>query len=194
VPGVRSAVADLIDALPGITLRSDQGGADRPKPAPPASGDGSTLGAPLGLANETDLATARAEVSYEIPVPAALGEPDAVYVRAGVVTMLWRASAELPALAGTEVGLVLDVVDGSNGPVFEKLLLDVDVEWFQIDGSSAAWVGEPHPLVLVNSEGYPDRALERTAARTLLLSGASTIRIESMLTRDEAVALAESLG
>jgi hypothetical protein len=190
VPGVRGAVADLIDALPGITLRTDRGGELR---TPPTSEPGATLGSPLGLVGETDLATARAQVSFEVPLPTALGEPDAVYVRADVVTMLWRASSELPALPGTNIGLILDVVDGSNGPVFEKLLLGVEVEWFEIDGASAAWVGTPHPLVIVNPEGIPDRELQRTSARTLLLSGATTIRVESMLTRDQAVALAQSL-
>lgn len=193
VPGVRGAVADLIDSLPGITLRSDQG-SSAPMPEPTGNEPGGALGAPLGLVGETDLATARTLVPYELPLPAALGEPESVYVREGVVTMLWRASPELPALAGSDVGLVIDVVDGSHGPLFEKLLLGVEVEWFEIDGAPAAWVGQPHPLVVVNAEGVPDREHERIAARTLLVSGATTIRVESMLDRDDAIALVRSFG
>lgn len=193
VPGVRTAVADLIDSLPGISLNFDRGGF-APAPTTPVVEPGRALGASLGLVGETDLATARSQVPYDIPMPTGLGEPAAVYVREGVVTMLWPASASLPALAGTNVGLIIDVVDGSHGPVFEKLLKDVEVEWFSIGGAPAAWVGEAHPLVVVNADGIPDSELERIAARTLLVSGSTTIRVESMLTRAGAVALVESFG
>ena len=128
-------------------------------------------------------------------MPAALGEPDAVYVREGVVTMLWRASPELPALTGSEVGLVLDVVDGSHGPVFEKLLLGVEVEWFEIDGASGG-VGRraPHPLVVVNAEGHPrpraraDRCPDAPAERDDHDPGRVHVEPEVL------VALARSLG
>lgn len=191
VPGVRGAVADLIDSIPGISFDFDRGGSSV-TPTPPVLEPGRALGAPLGLIGATDLATARDQVPYEIPVPAGLGEPGAVYVREGVVTMLWPASSSLPALAGTNVGLVIDVIDGSHGPVFEKLLRDVEVEWLAIDGAPAAWVGEAHPLVVVNAEGVPDREFARIAARTLLVSGTTTVRVESMLSRDAAVALVQS--
>ena len=192
VPGVRGAVADLIDAIPGITLNPDHGST---LPVdPPVSEPGAPLGAPLGLVGETDLATARASVAYDLPLPAGLGEPESVYVRAGVVTMIWPAGPGLPALEGSDVGLVLDVVDGSHGPVFEKLLLGVEVEWLEIDGAPAAWVGAPHPLVVVNADGVPDRSHDRIAARTLLLSATTTIRLESMLTREQAIEVVRSFS
>jgi len=199
VPGVRGAVADLVDSLPGVTLRTDEGAtvATPPVGAPvtaPVTAPGDPLGAALGLVGETDLATARTLVPYDLPLPSAVGDPGAVYVREGVVTMVWPASPALPALAGSDVGLVVDVVDGSRGPLFEKLLLGVEVEWFTIDDVPAAWVGTPHPLVVVNADGVPDRSDDRIAARTLLVSGATTVRVESMLDRDSAIALVRSFG
>lgn len=194
VPGVREAVADLIDSLPGITFNYDRGGdTSTPQTGTGRPDEGAPLGAPLGMLGATTLEDARDRVPYDLPVPSVLGDPDAVYVREGVVTMLWRASPDLPALAGSDVGLVIDIVDGSRGAVFEKLLLDVEVEWFRLDGMSAAWVGQAHPLVMVNIDGMPDRELERVASRTLLISGGTTIRIESLLDRDGAVDLARTL-
>jgi hypothetical protein len=193
IPGVRTAVADLLDEIPGIRLNFERG-VSEPARTPRATAPGQSLGAPLGLLHPIDLATAQAKVPYDIPLPAELDPPDEVYVREGIMTMLWGATPTLPALGDSEVGLIIDVVDGSRGPVFEKLLMGVHVDWLEIDGEPAAWVAEPHPLVVVNAEGIPDRELERTAARTLLLSGPVSIRLESMLTRPEAIALAESLG
>jgi hypothetical protein len=188
-PAVRSAVADFVRGLPGVLFETDD-------PAPPVRTPHASLGQPFGLVGAVPLAEAVRQVSFPVLVPTALGEPDEVYVRgqhpSHAVTMLYRARPGLPTLDGSGFGAVVDVIDPSAGTLFEKRLFGIAYERLTVDGRDAVWINRAHPLVLLDEHGT---AVEtRLASRTLLVyENGVTVRIESLLPKDEAVRLARSL-
>jgi hypothetical protein len=191
VPNVRTAVADFVRDIPGVVFNTSDKHAP-PVPSVPRRVDGS-LGGPLGLAHPISLDAARSAVSFPVVVPQALGRPDEVYVRGdGAVTMLWGARPGFPALTGTKVGVMVDVLDPESAPLLEKLLYGVAAERLVIDGHEARWISAPHPLLVLDANGIPVE--QREAAQTLVIdAGRVTVRIESDLSRDSAVGLARSL-
>jgi len=185
-PGVRTAVADFVRGLPGVLFNLDREPApDVPRPV--------RLGDSLALSPATTLEEARRQVPFPVLVPGALGEPDEVYVPGRhAVTMLWRAGTGLPAIPGSDIGAVVDVIDPSVGAWLEKRLYGVGVERLVVNGHEAAWVGRPHPLLLLDENG--EAVEQRLASRTLLVyEGRVTVRVESVLSRERAVAVATSL-
>ena len=191
VPDVRRAVASFVRDIPGVVLNTSD---KHPPPVPSVSRrlDGS-LGGPLGLAHPITLDAARAAVTIPPLVPQSLGPPDETYARGNrAVTMLWRARPGFPALPGTQVGIMIDVIDPSTAAFLEKLLYNVPVERLVIDGHEARWITARHPLLVLDSNGEP--VARRDAAQTLLIdTGTATVRIESDLSRDAAIRLARSL-
>jgi hypothetical protein len=185
-PGVRTAVAEFVRGLPGVLFETE------PRPLP-SGVPATSLGESLALTRPVPLVEARRQVGFPVLVPEAFGPPDEVYVRGRhAVTLLWRAGPGLPALAGSDIGAVVDVIDASLGAWLEKRLHAAPVERLVIDGREAAWIGQPHPLFLLDESG---QAVEqRLAARTLLIyERGVTVRIESLLSRDRAVTAARSL-
>jgi hypothetical protein len=186
IPGVRVAVADFVRGLPGVLFDSESA----PSPSPPPSG----LGESLALTRPVTLEEARRQVAFPVLLPSVWGRPDEVYVRGShAVTLLWRARPGLPALEGSDIGAVVDVIDPSVGAWLEKRLYGVGVERLLVDGHEAAWIGRAHPLLLLDETGQAVR--QRLAARTLLIyERGVTVRIESLLSREQAVAVARSLA
>jgi hypothetical protein len=191
VPGVRATVADLL-AVAGVTFDDD-----RPQPpAPTVTPPGGRLGDAYAMTGATTVADARRTVPFRVPLPAGYGPPAEVYAAAvrPVVTLLWPAGPGLPALPGSRAGLLVDVFDDERGILVAKLTNGVRVEQVEVNGRTAFWVPGPHGLIPFGPDGLPNYERERTAGRTLLIDrGDATIRIESQLGRDAAVALAESL-
>ncbi|HEY3715244.1 MAG TPA: hypothetical protein VGL39_12010 [Jatrophihabitantaceae bacterium] len=191
VPDVRSAVADFVHDIPGVLFNTSEKHAP-PVPSAPRRLDGS-LGGPLGLTHPVALEAARSAVSFPVVVPQSLGPPDEVYLRGDrAVTMLWRARSGFPALTGTQVGVMIDVLDPESAPLLEKLLYGVAAERLVIDGHEARWIAARHPLLVLDANGIPIE--QREAAQTLVIdAGRVTVRIESDLSRDGAVGVARSL-
>jgi hypothetical protein len=193
VPGVAGAVADFFTGLPGVVFSRDGGSSHAPPPAGP-TGDPSagSLGESLGLNGQVTLDEARRAVDFPVVLPAGVGAPAEVYVHGTWgVTMVWPARPDLPSLGPSGVGLIVDVVDPRQGPLLRKVLGEAP-ERFLMDGKQAVWVAGPHPLVILEDGNTLD--VTRLATRTLLLSEERyTARIESLLSREEAVELARSL-
>jgi len=191
IPDVRTAVADFVRDIPGVVFNTSEKHAP-PVPSVPRRVDGS-LGGPLGLTHPLTLEAARSAVAFAVVVPQSLGPPDEVYLRGDrAVTMLWRARSGFPPLAGTQVGVMIDVLDPESGPLLEKLLYGIGFQPVVIDGHEARWIAARHPLLVLDVNGIP--VAQREAAQTLLIdTGRVTIRIESDLSRDGAVGLARSL-
>jgi hypothetical protein len=186
LPGVRTAVAEFVRGLPGVVFSTER---EQPGELPPPR----RLGESLALTQAVPLDEARSQVAFPVLVPEAFGPPDEVYVRGPhAVTLLWRARPGLPALDGSHIGAVADVIAPSVGAWLEKRLHGVGVERLLVDGHEAMWIGQAHPLLLLDQYGQPVE--QRLAARTLLIyhSGV-TVRIESLLSREQAVAAARSL-
>ena len=75
VPSARQAVADLLIEA-GVVIRFVE---DTPTP-----------GAGLDLGIQVDLEEAANQVEFELRIPAALGEPDAVYIEGARVSAVWE--------------------------------------------------------------------------------------------------------
>jgi hypothetical protein len=100
-----------------------------------------------------------------------------------VVTLLYRGGA-----------LRLDAFDGQLDPVFHKQISGPGVEWVQVDGDFAVWIGGPHELAYVDRTGTVRVATARLAAATLIWEDAGvSYRLEGDLRRDEATGIAASL-
>jgi hypothetical protein len=188
-PGVRTAVADFL----GISgVRIDTRG---PTPTPAAELD---LGEPVSLSR------ARDSVDFEVRLPGALGPPDSVWldtaVTGGQVALAYGSSPGLPATPGTNLGALvtqfpdaevaataLKKVTGSQaGTTFEPVI---------VQGEQGFWVsGEPHVIAYLEPDGDVRNETVRLAGNVLLWeSDGVTYRIESRLSKPEALAIAESL-
>lgn len=149
------------------------------------------LGRELGIGEPQPLEAVRREAGFTVLVPELLGDPDEAYLDDRQrVWLLYRAGEGRPETAIGGVGvLVAEFPDEAGFPLAK--LVDpavTTVEMVTVGGREALWIeGAPHGLVLGT-----DRA--RLAANTLLWQQDDlTLRIESALTLDESVAIAESL-
>ncbi|MFE9692150.1 hypothetical protein [Micromonospora sp. NPDC005806] len=183
LPPGRAAVADAVTGLlrfAGVVIGAS------PVPVSPT-------GTPSPLPSQRPVALDEAQrlVRFPIRVPAKLGPPERVLVADPdgtgtyrVATLLYRGGA-----------LRLDAFDGQLDVVFQKQASGPGVELVQVDGDFAVWVDGPHPVAYVDRTGTVRVETARLAASTLIWqeSGVS-YRLEGNLTRDEAVAVAGSLG
>ena len=205
VPAVRDAAADVagaVVALPGVLIRAGDPPPAAPRAEPPPAGTARAAG-PLGreLGYSTAPVTldeARRRAAATLRLPAGLGPPDEAYVLGTggrAVSMLWAARPGLPALPGSRIGLVLDVVTPSDIAFFEKYLGSAPVERVRVAGRDGVWIGGPHELVPIGNEGWPRYDADRRAAGTLVLPlPGGTVRLECALDRDAAVRLAAALA
>jgi hypothetical protein len=136
-----------------------------------------------------------------VPVPAALGEPDAVRlaVPAGgpaVVSLLYGPRRGLPPTRVAGVGLLATAFRGSVAVEFLGKLAGpgTRVERVSVDGASGVWLeGEPHFVFHRAPDGSIAEGTLRLSENTLLWEhGELLLRIESRLGRDDALRVAGS--
>jgi hypothetical protein len=190
-PGARHAVAGWL-GLRGVKF------VQVPSPSPLPTG----LGTNLQLGLPVPLAQAQAETKFQILVPAALGPPDEVYFSGrfadGKVTLLYRARADLPEAPTTGVGLLLTEFRATTNQEYLQKILGpgTTIESVTVNGEQGFWVaGAPHVELLFDMNGavIPDSL--RLAGNVLLWEhGDLTLRIESSLSKELALAVAESVG
>ena len=194
-PSARRAVADLL-GLRGVEIELDGGTTSAP---PLPAGD------TLQLGRSVTLEEARLQVGFPLLVPAAagaLGHPDAVYldesVAGGAVSLVYRSRPGLPSAGPSGVGVVLTQFRAS---VEEAALRKVvpggtQLEEVSVSGQKGYWFeGSPHLLFFTDADGRFVEDRSRLAGNTLVWEqGEITVRLESALSRDEAVGLAEELG
>ena len=187
-PSARHAVANWL-GLRGVDI-------DYGAPDPVA-------GASLDLGERVALAEARTRAGFPLLLPPEnqTGLPDEVYVSptpaGGRVSLLWRGNERLARLPGSDVGLLLTQFRASVDDVLVRKLVHggVRVAEVRVAGERGFWFeGEPHQLFFSDERGqfFADRS--RLAGNTLVWErGDLTLRLESALSRDEAIGLAESL-
>lgn len=109
--------------------------------------------------------------------------------------MVWRAGESLPASPVDEVGTVYSQFAVTGSELFIKSLETSDtVERVEVRGSIGFWVEGPHEIIYQDVDGVVHEELARLSGNVLAWAeDGVTHRIETTLSLDEAMALAESL-
>jgi hypothetical protein len=186
-PALRAALLRFF-GLPGVRIEVGE--------SPPPVGRG------LDLGERVSLSEARERATFSLATPAALGEPDEVYLDTppadGLVSMAWRAGPRLPRATETGVGTLLTQFPArTNRELIVKKLAagGTPVVEVLVDGDPGYWVPGPHTVFLVTEGGsfIEDRA--RTAGNTLLWSrDGITYRLETGLGMERALAVARTVA
>jgi hypothetical protein len=138
----------------------------------------------LNLFGKTTLTNARAS-GIRIKVPLALGEPDAVYfqnVGGNAAILVW--------FDGARPGKVRISLQVFTNDVFAQKSPPTVVRKTTVKGKTAAWVQGEH-ILQVRSGNY--EAVQLVSANALIWTEDScTYRLETSLTMDEAVRIAET--
>lgn len=201
---VLAAIAGAVTAwLPGIRIIFGDG------PPPSSSAEASpsgAIGSPLGPIGMTlglgasvplDEAERLAGIDLILPTDPAIGPPDAVFVNAGRVSLVWAARPGLPAAGSDGIGLLISEFRGvvDDGYYRKVLRAPATVTEVTVDGSRGFFIsGPPHFFVYVDEQGNDVDASHRVVGDTLIWAdGPVTYRLESGLDMEAAIRLAESL-
>jgi hypothetical protein len=155
--------------------------------------------APAAFGTQVTLERAVGETGIEPGWPSSLGRPDDVYVlRPGgavtspVLVLAWRDLAGDGTIPNTPWSAVLFELRGQLD-VATKTVLARSISPARVDGEPAFWIEGAHDLGL---EGAFGGEVVRVSGNVLLWeerSAGLTYRLETMLPRAEAIALAETL-
>jgi hypothetical protein len=187
VPQVREAVADWL-GVGGVRIER------RPAPTPPGE-----LGDDLFLGDPATLADARERVGFDIGIPAALGDPDEVFLEEVSghlrVSMLWEARPGLPEAKETGVGALLVEVPGAIGEFAAKMAeSDFPIREVSVSGARGVWLRGDHFFFYTDPEGAAIEESIRLATNTLLWEdNGVTFRLEGAFTLRTALQIAESI-
>jgi hypothetical protein len=197
-PEARYAIADRL-GLQGVLIRWVD---EVPSPEP------SQLGAPLLLGRPVTLDEAQAAVDFSVRVPTAPGfdDPSEIYLldqeQGAMVSFVYPTGPELPASDETGVGALLTQFQGdAERGLIEKGLADSDepetyLEAVTVRGDPGYWIsGAPHGFFFVCYDAGECRQERYRLAGNVLLweQDGVTLRLESALSREDALAIAESV-
>jgi hypothetical protein len=143
----------------------------------------------IDLFGQTTLEDAQRNAGFTLKLPADFGPPDFVYRQNGdgpAVIMVWQAKDGRPAIT------LYQFYFGTDRPFYGKLIDQATNT--QVNGNRAAWVDTPHTLVYEH-EGVIRRQSSFLIQGNVLIWAEDdvTYRLESNLTMEQAVAIAESL-
>lgn len=185
---VRDAVADMF-GIPGITIEIDR---DQSVATVPAAQLALTLGAEVQLSGLEEQSGFKASMLD----PTTHGLPDAVFVRdlpdgTALVSLTYDASDTLPNTAETGLGLLLMEFEAPYGvqTMVKSMRGDGRFEETFVHGMLAFWIEGTTELQIVGDDVGP-----RPSGNILLWqANGVTFRMESALTMDAAIALAEEM-
>ena len=198
VPEARKAIADRL-GLQGVLIRWVD---EVPTPAP------SRVGAPLLLGRPVSLDDARTAVDFPVRVPAAAGfdAPPEIYLldqdQGAMVSFVYPPGPGLPPTDETGVGALLTQFQGAaDRDLIEKGLhndgaAETHLEAVSVDGEPAYWIsGSPHAFFFVCYDAGECRQERSRLAGNVLIweQDGVTLRLESALSREDALAIAESV-
>jgi hypothetical protein len=192
VPTVRAAVIEFIQiGVVRIFPSNEPANEIIVTPTPPVK---NTVPAPTSLipflesiAGETSLEVARQIARYPISLPADLGEPDRVFVQEAaeaMVILVWT-DEENPQ----QVEMSLHLIPQYSW-VIKKANFET-VELTTVHGEQAAWTTGPYPLIMNNRDIQYTRLIEGHVL--IWTEGDLTYRLETDLSMEEAIKIAESL-
>lgn len=163
-----------------------------------ATADSRSARAALGV--ETTLPEAQARLSFTIGVPDLpdYRTPDAIYLgqppAGGRVTLVYTARPDLPAIAGTDIGLLVQEFRGGlGGGLFQKgVPASSRIEPVTINGVPGYWIeGGLRAFAYQDASGTVQFEQTRIAGNTLLWEQNGIVyRLESLLPKDDALRVA----
>jgi hypothetical protein len=190
VPGIRIVFGPVGSASPPPSAVIGPS----PSSSPPTGG---AIGAGMSLGTLTPFDSVETQVGFAPRLPAALGQPAAAYVQDKRLVMVWRPTRDQPTIAGTDVGLLVTEFRGRvDQGYYEKMIgSGSTVEQVKIGGHRGYWIsGEPHALFYVDANGQSAFEDRRIVGQVLIWADDDlTYRLETGTSRDDAIALAESL-
>lgn len=188
LPAGRQAIADLL-GVAGIEIFFTDD-------APSTDSTTLDLGEPVPL----EVAGDRMGLPIALPALSYVGAPDAIHLQGGspvIVHATWAAAPGLPAVSGTDIGLLLTQFRTPiEQTVFYKELTEsTSVEMTAVGDHPAQWIeGAPHQLTYQTTQGTQTRQVSRLAANVLIWeSDGVTYRLESGLGPEAARRIAEAL-
>ncbi len=165
---------------------------------PPPTPDNRNARAELGV--EVTLPEAQARVAFTVGVPDLpdYRTPDAIYTgqppTGGRVSLVYTARPGLPAIAGTDIGmLVQEFRGGLGGGLFQKgIPASSHIEPVTINGVPGYWIeGGLRAFAYQEPSGNVQFEQTRIAGNTLLWEqGGIVYRLESLLPKDDALRIA----
>jgi Domain of unknown function (DUF4367) len=148
------------------------------------------LGQPVSL-DEAEASTGRA---FPLPEDERLGSPDAVYLNEQVagqaVTLVYRERPGLPADPDTGIALLITQFIGSPD-VAKQVRAPASSQAVTVNGEDGYWVEGPHMLIYPFSGEPTVRRVDNVLIWEL---NGLTYRLESQLSMEEALAIAESVA
>lgn len=201
--GLRGVTIEHLPFVPSATPTPSPIPTPTPAATPLPSPTPAPAGARLGLGTAVTLAEAQARVPYGALVPSApeLATPDEVYVSqtwsGEQVALVYRARPGVPEAGETGVGLLLIQFRGQvDAALFGKGLgPGTRLEQVTVNGSPGFWIeGRPHAVFYRDATGQVRDDTIRLAGNVLLWEqGSLTLRLESALSKDEALRIAQSV-
>jgi hypothetical protein len=182
VPGTRAAILEFfhlrgvtiqrVDELPTVSLQRDFN--------------------KLFLGEKVSLDEARERADFDVVVPGALGDSDAIYFQdnppGGMVSFVYG-TLEHPRALFTEFRASVREV------IFKKVAGGTDITPVRIDGRHGFFLsGQPHEFGYFDRYGQFREEIVRLAGNTLLWErGPLTLRLEADINREEALEIARSI-
>ena len=176
-------------------------------PRPSAAGPTATVpgapGAGIGLGRMLNLEEAGAAAPFDVLVPAALGDPDAVYLGGpslrGQVALVYAPRDGIPAsplLGGA--GLLVTQNRGEPDRGLAQKLADTGlatVEAVTVDGAPGVWItGQPHIFWYLAPDGFYIEESRRLVGDTLAWERDGILyRIEGDISLEQALDIARSM-
>ncbi len=196
-PDSRDAIAEWLNLHTRIE-RVPQ--VSTPTPQPPGP-----LGKRLGLGGRTTLTDARSKVSWQVLVPASLGQPDEVYLQPsqggppqGEATLVYAARPGIATSGQTGVGALITEARGAVASNFFGKMIGpgTTLEEVTVGGHHGYWIaGAPNVFFFLDADGNIRNETVRLAGNTLLIDyGGTVVRIEGTLTKAQALDIAASLS
>jgi hypothetical protein len=183
-----AVAAKVVIDLGALTIDTIPG---RPTALPTAVASGPTVGHPVSLEG------AQQEAGFPAQMPAALGEPDAVWVDSSDdgarIVLAWTANGALPPLDGLPWGAVLYEFHGQFEQASKSVFMEGNTfEDAKVGERDAIWITGQHELDLVTGDGTYARYLV-TGNVLVWESDGVVLRLETSLDLQAAVEVAESI-
>jgi hypothetical protein len=190
-PTARNAVASLLGVVGiHIDVRDDVSQPQRTAPQNLAE---------LDLGEEVSLRQVQDQVDFRLLEPQA--SPDRVYVNPGIaggqVTFIYLARPGLPQRLIKGVGMLITEFAGSVDEVtIEKIVSSGGkVEPVRVEGAPGYWIRGAHLLEYVDKGGdYRPQTLRVSSSALIWQRGRVSLRIESGLTKSQALRIARTMS